>query len=225
MTDADLATLQKLAAWTSPAFPTSAYAYSHGLEQAVAAGDVVDPRTAEAWIEGCVGCGAGRSDLVSLAEAHRAWSARDAARLARAAELATALAISAERRDETLGQGAAFLKTAWTAWPMAADPPLTGDAPLPVALGAVAAAHDAPLAPTMTLAAQAFVSQLASAAQRLVPIGQSDAQTIVARLADCVAETVADALQADPDDVGGCAWAVDVASMRHETQTVRLFRS
>ena len=43
--------LLRLMAWLSPAFPTGAYAYSHGLEWAVAAGDVVDPDTLLAWLD------------------------------------------------------------------------------------------------------------------------------------------------------------------------------
>ena len=42
--------LLRLMAWLSPGFPTGAYAYSHGLEWAVAAGDVADPETLLAWL-------------------------------------------------------------------------------------------------------------------------------------------------------------------------------
>ncbi len=56
----------KLLAWLSPAFPTGGFAYSHGIEWAVEAGDIRDGGTLRVWIEDVLRFGAGRSDAILL---------------------------------------------------------------------------------------------------------------------------------------------------------------
>ena len=58
--------------WLSPAFPVGAYAYSHGLEWAVEAGDVVDAASLEVWLVDLLAFGAPRSDAILFVAAFRA---------------------------------------------------------------------------------------------------------------------------------------------------------
>ncbi len=60
---------------------------------------------------------------------------------------------------------------------------------------------------------------------RLIPLGQSAGQRVLAALEPVVAATVGRALVTALDDVGGAAMRADLASMHHETQYTRLFRS
>ncbi|MBV9756899.1 MAG: urease accessory protein UreF [Alphaproteobacteria bacterium] len=78
-TMADHAALLRLLTWLSPAFPTGAYAYSHGLEWSVAVGDVTDGASLRDWIEDLLACGSARSDAILLRHAHRAARAADSA--------------------------------------------------------------------------------------------------------------------------------------------------
>jgi urease accessory protein len=71
----------------------------------------------------------------------------------------------------------------------------------------------------------AFAANLISASLRLGLIGQTDGQCILAALEPVIAEAVAAALTRDPADFGSATFAVDLASMAHETQYSRLFRS
>ena len=143
------------------------------------------------------------------------------------ADLAAAFVPSAERRLETLAQGAAFLAAVEAVWPHPAIEGLAARAEVayPVAVGACAAAHGLPLAATAQAFMQAFAANLVSAGVRLIPLGQTDGLRVVARLEPLIPRVVADALAAGLDDVGGAAVAADIASMRHETQYTRLFRS
>ena len=218
-------TLARLMIWLSPAYPVGGYSYSHGLEWTVETGKVSDAATLGVWIEDVLAHGAGRSDAIFLAEAWRALSAGDAGALERAAELAAALAPSAERRLETMAQGTAFLAATLAAWPKPELQALAAEGrevAYPIAVGAAAAAHGLPLVETALAFAQAFAANLVSAGVRLIPIGQSDGLRVLARLEPRI---VAGALGANLDDVGGAAIAADIASMRHETQYTRLFRS
>lgn len=212
-----------LNAWLSPAFPTGGFAYSHGLEWAVSIGDVADRATFEQWLSGVLRFGAGRSDVILLARAYDAQAAADAEALADLAALAAALSPSAERRIETLDQGAAFLRAAREGWSVAPDLPET--AAYPVAVGACAASVGAPRDEAARLYLLGLVQNLIHAGQRLIPIGQIAGQQTLAALSPFFEAVAAEAATASVEDVGGAAFAADIASMRHEAQTVRLFRT
>jgi urease accessory protein len=221
-------TLARLMTWLSPAFPVGGYSYSHGLEWAVEAGGVRDAATLGDWVEDILNHGAGRSDVIFLAETWRAVAGGDERLLAETIELAAAFAPSAERRLETLAQGAAFLAAIQAVWPRPELERLCApgrDVAYPVAVGASAAAHGLPLVPTAQAFAQAFAANVVSAGVRLIPLGQTDGLRVLARLEPLIPHVVATALAAGLDDVGGAAIAADIASMRHETQYTRLFRS
>jgi urease accessory protein len=163
-----------------------------------------------------------------LAEAWRAVTAGDERRLSETAELAAAFAPSAERRLETLAQGAAFLAATRAVWPSATLDQLATRAEevaYPVAVGACAAAHRLPLAPIAQAYLQAFAANLVSAGVRLIPLGQTDGLRVLARLEPLIPPLVTRALRAGLDDIGGASVMADIASMRHETQYTRLFRS
>ena len=220
--------LARLMIWLSPAYPVGAYSYSHGLEWLVEAGQVRDVETLVAWIEDMLAHGAGRSDVIFLAQTWRALSAGDVDLREEVAELAAAFTPSAERRLETMAQGTAFLAATLAAWPKPELQALAAngrEVAYPVAVGACAAAHGLPLAETAQAYAQAYAANLVSAAVRLIPLGQSDGLRVLARLEPLIPRMVAAALACTLDDVGGAAVAADIASMRHETQYTRLFRS
>ncbi|VAW16249.1 Urease accessory protein UreF, partial [hydrothermal vent metagenome] len=172
--------------------------------------------------------GAGFSDGVLLAAAHRAVSAGERAELERVAEFAAAFTPTSELHLETTSQGAAFLKITATAWPCAGLDWLAEDAPapsLPVAIGAAAAAHGVTLEPALVAATHGFAANLVSAALRLVPLGQTDGQRITAQLEPVIHDTVARAITTPLDDIATSTLMVDITSMEHETQYTRLFRS
>jgi urease accessory protein len=228
-TDAPHADLLPLMIWLSPSFPVGSFAYSHGIEWAVEAGDVTNAESCAAWLSDLLQHGSGWSDAVLLAAAHRAVASDDDAALAEVAELAAALAPSRERRLETLKQGDAFLLAARGAWPCAALDRVNviwkREIAFPVALAVVSAGHRIPLQPTLEAYLIAFMTNLVSAAVRLVPLGQTDATKIIAGLAPLAREIAARAVRSTLEDVGGAAFRSDIASMRHETQHTRLFRS
>lgn len=214
MTPAETTAVQILTAWFSPAFPVGTYSYSHGLEWAIEQGSVADAAGLRAWIEDLLRHGAGRTDAILLAQAH---AAGDPAALA---DLARALAPSAERLLETTAQGAAFARTCAVAWGTSPAP-----LPYPVAVGHAAGRLGLPLGLTATLFVQAFAAGIVSAAVRLVPLGQTDGQRVTAGLLPLAAETAAGAVAASLEDIGGLCFAADLASMLHETQRTRLYRS
>lgn len=213
----DPAALLTLTQWLSPAFPIGAFAYSHGLERVVAEGKVTDAATLQVWLEGILRHGAGWQDAVLLAV-----GMRDGADLDALDALARALAPSAERLRETLDQGQAFARTVSA---------LTGQTlpprPLPVALADAVGRAALALPPALVIALylQAFTGNLTTIAVRHVPLGQTEGQSVLARLAPLLTALAARAAGATLDDLGGAALAAELAAFEHETQDIRIFRT
>jgi len=218
--------LYRLMSWMSPAYPIGGFSYSHGLEWAVETGAVRTAADLQKWVGAVVGVGSGRMDATLLAAA---WRAEDDATLDEVAELAAALRGTRELALESAQQGAAFLTITRAAWP---HPRLEafaarhgGEAPLPVAVGLAAAAHGVPLPPTLTAYLHAFSSGLVSAGIRLIPLGQTDGQRIIAALEPVIAGAAREAEHTPLDRLGSFTPMVDLSSIHHENQHTRLFRS
>lgn len=241
--------LYRLLAWLSPGFPIGAFSYSHGLEAAVADGVVRDRASLEAWVAAIVAQGSGRVDADILCEAYRAVSAGDLASLAAASRRGVAFRATAELALEDGQQGEAFLKTCLAAWPDPfledwanqggegrdefLSPPFRGERRAlaggevchSAVFGALPARAGIALEDALIGYLQAFAANLVSAGLRLGVIGQTDGQRILAALEPVVAGAAAAAITRDPADFGAATFAVDLASMAHETQYTRLFRS
>ena len=204
--------LLTLAQWLSPAYPVGAFAYSHGLETAIADGHVTDAETLQSWLTDLLTQGSAQSDAVLLARAYRTDDPAETNADARA------FAASAERLREAENQGAAFAATTRAVWQI--DLP---DLLYPVAVGRAAKLKGLDLEQTTALYLHAFVSNLTSAAIRLVPLGQTEGQQVIAALAPLCEETATKALT--EETLWSNTWASDIAAMRHETQEPRLFQS
>jgi urease accessory protein len=229
MTADEGAALYRLMTWLSPAFPVGAFSYSSGIEWAVEAGDITDAASLRDWLAAMLAEGSGFCDGVFLAQTHRAASGKDEAALREIAELAAAFVPSRERQLETTTQGRAFIEISRSAWTCdGLDGLVTscgGVIVYPVAVGLVSAAHAIPLAPAMHAFLHALVSNWISAAARLVPLGQTDSQRVLAALEPVVVATAKRALDSGLDDLASATFRADLASLRHETQYTRLFRS
>lgn len=221
--------LYRLMTWLSPAYPVGAFSYSSGLEWAVEAGDITCADALRDWLSIMLSDGAGFCDAVIFAHAYRACIANDDCALADIAKLSAAMAPSRERFLETTAQGRAFVEATRTAWPCEALEHLAasvrGPLTYPVAVAVSAAGHAVPLSAALTAYLQAIVANWVSAAVRLVPLGQSDGQRVIAALETAVVDTAQRAITTAIDDIGSATFRADIASMRHETQYTRLFRS
>ncbi|QIB32428.1 urease accessory protein UreF [Ancylobacter pratisalsi] len=225
----DAGDLLALFVWLSPAYPVGAFAYSHGLEWAVETGEVKDAETLRRWVEDLLLCGGPFADAVLLAHGWRAITGDDDAALHDVLELAAAFAPSRERQMETLNQGDAFMAATRTAWfaPALERPGAvwSGRVAYSVAVGIAAAAHDLPLPATLSAFLNAVAANLISAAVRLVPLGQTDGNRTLASLLPVIRDAAVEASHVPLARIGGAALRSDIASMRHETQYTRLFRS
>jgi len=209
------ADLLRLSQWLSPAFPVSAYAYSHGLETEIAGGRVRSAAEVHDWVAAVLAAGAGRSDAILMLAARRGEAGETDL-----ADLARALAGSRERLEETEAQGRALAET------LAALGIGDGVArPYPVALGLAVRDLDLPDRIVAALCLQGFAGALVSVAVRFVPLGQAEGQRVLAALHPLILRVAAEAEAAGLDGIGTAVFGADLASMAHEGLEVRIFRT
>jgi urease accessory protein len=223
------AALYRLMAWLSPAYPVGAFSYSAGIEWAVEAGDIKDAATLRDWLAVTLADGAGFCDAVLFAHAYDAARHEDDKRLRAVAELAAAFAPSKERHLETTAQGNAFIEATRAAWPCAALERLkkvwVGPVAYPVAVAVAAAGHGIAMEAALAAFLQALAANGVSAGVRLIPLGQTDGQRVLAALEPVIAAGALKAPHVALDALGSAALRADLAGARHETQYTRLFRS
>ena len=224
---------QLLAALFSPAFPIGAFSYSHGIEAAIASGDVDDAATAHDWIETILLGGSGRNDAILMANAYNAvklHAAKDGqlaggrnAEIEAINELAFALSSGAERAQENRELGVNFTRMTEQVYQLdiGLSPPLA----YPVAAGLVVRYLGCDLTLGLTFFLQSFIANLISVVVRAVPLGQSDGQIMLAQMMPAVATLANEAALAPLDDVGVYAILADHASIIHETLEPRIYRT
>ena len=224
--------LLRLQSWLSPAFPTGAYSYSHGLEAAVESQQVHDRASLADWLDADLRYGSTRNEAIFFVAAWRGAAAGDRARLLEIAELAAAFRGTAEFALEASQQGHSCLATMRAVWPCPALDWLAEalrarrvPAVVAVVVGVGAAAEAMPMGVALRAFVQAFIANLVNAGVRLIPLGHTDGQRVIAALEPAVLDASAAAMTAGLDDLGSAALMVDLASMTHETQYTRLFRS
>ncbi len=204
----------RLAQYLSPAFPTGSFAWSQGLEWAMDQG-VVTRSSLFQWLADWLDHGAGWCDAVLLSQALRKEADHSALD-----DLARAMCPSSQRLIETVEQGSAFAAN------IAA---LTGEAQpaaaLPVAMGRACRAMPLPAPEIIGHYLQAQAAALISAAVRFLPLGPVAGQAILARLQPAILAVATRAKAAGPGDLASATWGADIAAMRHETMSVRIFRS
>jgi urease accessory protein len=227
--------LFRLLAWSSPGYPTGAFSYSHGLEWAVETGDVKNLQGLLDYVTAVLSRGGGWVDAVLFAHAWRCASSADpaqAADLDTLTQLASAFRGSAETALESRQQGGAFMDVTRKAWPhpiLDAFAARQAQAGTPVAhciaVAVACAAHEIALAPALHCYIHAVAANLVSAGARLIPLGQTRAQIAIAQLSPVITGIAERAQATSLDDLGTAAPAIELCSLRHETQYTRLFRS
>ena len=231
--------LLRLQSWLSPAFPTGAYSYSHGLEWAVEAGDVHDRTSLVDWLEADLSYGSGRNEAIFFVEAYRcATDYRCAsdddhrAKFFEVAELAAAFRGTAEFALESSQQAGACLSTLRQVWPDRVLDWLSEtlgerhvQPALAIVLGAASASRHISAELALPAFLQSWLANLVTAGVRLIPLGQTDGQFAIAELEQAVQAASTRAGKSTIDDLGSATFMLDLASMTHETQYTRLFRS
>lgn len=218
--------LARLLRLASPALPVGAFSYSQGLEWAVETGAVNDETTSTHWIGSLLRGNLARFELPMLAALMDAWQHDDVERAQWLNAEYLATRETAELRAESAQTGSA-LRAALAAGETSDAAPLKAFAILafPTAFAWAATLWQIPAREAAVAGAFSWLENQVTAAIKLVPLGQSAGQRMLAALSPELVEAVATALDLDTEDWSNFAPLYAIASSRHETQYTRLFRS
>lgn len=220
------AALLRLYQLSSAALPIGAFAYSQGLEQAVALGDVKCQPSSCAWITGMLERSVLSLDAPVFARLYRAFAADDLAEARRWNDYLLAARGSAELRAEERQTGSALIRLlsregVERAQPWLAYPRVT----LAAGFALASVVWGAPLTAAALAYVFAWAEAQVGAATRLIPLGQTDAQRTLTQLVDRAAHGIDRALTRPDDELSSSAPGQLLLSALHENQYSRLFRS
>jgi urease accessory protein len=214
------AALLALLQLTSPALPVGAYSYSEGLEVLIDRGTITNQQQLQQWIEESLATGSIGLEITILWKTQQAWHTGDLDSLAHWNYWLSATRESAELQQQNWQMGRSLLRllgdlsTALgencnfvVAWSIAAE--LWGIDPETSALGYL----------------HSWASNLVSAGIKLIPLGQTAGQQILVDINVPLITTVQRIQDRSPTELFTCSWGLALASMAHETQYSRLFRS
>jgi urease accessory protein len=221
---------------TSPSLPVGAYSYSEGLEFLVEEGSITNVAQLEQWIVESLATGSIALEAAVLLRAHRAWIAQDLDRLAYWNHWLSATRETMELQRQSWQMGRSLLKLLQDlySYPISAD---NGHSWVAIerSLGencnfAIAFALATGLGGINEQMAvlgylYSWASNLVSAGVKLIPLGQTAGQRLVMNLQGPIVDSLEHILFLPDDQLYSCSWGLTLASMAHETQYSRLFRS
>ena len=208
----------------SPALPIGAYAWSTGMEYAIEAGWVKDETGASSWIFGQIRNSFPALDVPVFCRIYDAWEQNDLVAVLHWNRQLLAMRESAELHQEDLALGAALLKVL----------PVMGVAEPDISMikktfCSVFAYATQRLGIHKQAAVQGLVwswcENQVVAAIKLVPLGQTSGQRILAASIPVIAAAVEQGMKCRDENIGVLMPGLAIASALHETQYSRLFRS
>ncbi len=228
-TAVDATALTRLLQLASPSLPVGAYSYSEGLEYAVHAGWVRDAETLGAWLRDGLDAGAARLEAAVLVRMYDAWARGDTDAAARWDTWLSASRETEELRTQSEDTGRALLRLLAALGPALvqdrARDGLRGRCNFASAFALAASGWGIARADALTAWLHGWAANLVSAGVKLVPLGQTAGQQLLWALQDDIARAAEVAAGIDDEDLGVASWGLALASMAHETQYSRLFRS
>ncbi len=212
----------------SPALPVGAYSYSEGLEYLVETAVISNQESLAHWLTNELSYGAIRLEAAILWRAYHCWDQGNLAQLISWNQWLSAARETAELRQQSWQMGQSLLKLLGELAPelkhLNSLPELK---PCNYAIAFAVGAAQWQILPEQTLMGylQSWVSNLIGAGVKLIPLGQTAGQQILFDLT-AIIEQMSQEIPKSEDDLLGCwSWGLGLASMNHETQYTRLFRS
>ena len=215
------------------AFPTGAFNHSYGFETLISTGDISNAETLDRFCSDWLIYGVTPVDGAAVVAAHRAALAGDLDQLAELDNLVGALKLPREVREASYKMGYAFLTAVMgvfqhggmveTYTQEVKEGKCEGHQA--VAFGIAAAAFGIPEAETVLVFLQSTLSNLVGVAARIIPLGQIEAQRIVAKAWSLLTQAVEIARSLQPEEFGTTTAVLDIAAMHHERLYSRLCMS
>lgn len=222
------ASLLQLIWLASPALPVGGFSYSEGLESLVHSTELATEDMASNWLTDQLHLALARGDLAVIAKALPAWRRNDISRVSELNAWVLQTRESSEFRIQTEQMGRSlleWLRNHHTATPEQIEACALMQPTYPVTFALAASATQATVQDGLLTYAFGWAENMAQAAIKSVPLGQSAGQRILARLADEMPSAVDHAIRLPDSERQAFSPMLAILSARHETQYSRLFRS
>ncbi len=219
----------------SPALPVGAYSYSEGLEMLVETGTVENEQSLKHWLEQELLYGAIRLEAAVMLRAYKSALLGDTEALSYWNNWLSAAKETEELRQQSWQMGQSLMRLLLKIqsqetrnFPSLQS--LANAAGLPcnfaIAFG-IAAAHWQIDLPDSALLGylHSWTTNLITAGVKLIPLGQTAGQQLLLELHTDIERVAEEILALGDDNLSSCGWGLALASMAHETQYTRLFRS
>lgn len=218
--------LLRLLQLVSPSLPIGMYSYSQGMERAVDDGWISSATDTQEWLSGILSTSLANIDLPILARMYDAWMQGDHPAIGYWSNTLIAYRETAELRAEDRQSGQALARLldamAYTDMHVWLRKP---EATLATIFSFAAVQWDIPKRETAIGYVWSWLENQVLCAIKLVPLGQVAGQKLLLALTGVIPPLVEQALALTDEDIGGSAFALALASSRHEMQYSRLFRS
>jgi urease accessory protein len=215
--------------------PVGAYSYSEGIESLVETGAIDSEVSLRNWLQDSLQFGAIRVEAAVAVRALRAAKIGDLTALSYWNGWATAAKETEELRSQSWQMGRTLLRLLLDLRSPTPTPLITivqqfvesGGNPCNFAIGFGIAAACWQIEEEAALLGYLYswATNLASAGVKLIPLGQTAGQQLLLDLRSQISCTAQEVLKLEDDELGSCSWGLALASMAHETQYTRLFRS
>ncbi|NJK69609.1 MAG: urease accessory protein UreF [Microcoleus sp. CSU_2_2] len=215
--------------------PVGAYSYSEGIESLVETGTIDSAISLKNWLKNSLQFGAIRVEAAVAVRALRAANLGDLEALSYWNAWATATKETEELRSQSWQMGRTLIKLLLDLRsPISAQlttpvkeliEPCGNQCNFAIGFGIAAACWQIEEEVAVLGYLYSWATNLASAGVKLIPLGQTDGQQLLLDLHAQISCTAQEVLKLDDDDLGSCSWGLALASMAHETQYTRLFRS
>jgi urease accessory protein len=211
----------------SPALPVGAYGYSEGLEMLVENGTITNADNLKFWLKSELIYGSIRLDAGVIVRAFHAVKTDDIEALKRWNLWLSAARDTEELRAASWQMGRSLIQLLGKLEPEILPLVHAVGYPSNYAIAfAIACAHwDINIQACLLAYLHSWANNLITAGIKLIPLGQTAGQELLLGLQPLLTTTVEEILLMEDDDLGCCNWGLSLASMQHETQYTRLFRS
>ncbi|GAX41753.1 urease accessory protein UreF [Tolypothrix sp. NIES-4075] len=223
LTESNLLCLLQLA---SPALPVGAYSYSEGLETLVENNVINNQESLQHWLKAELCYGAIRLEAAVMVRAYNCALQNDLEALSRWNMWLSAVRETEELRNSSLQMGRSLIQLFAKLQPQIkpiAD--AVGNCNYAIAFGIAVAYWDINIQAAILGYLHSWVSNLITAGVKLIPLGQTAGQQLLLNLQPLINDATASILALEDDNLSCCSWGLSLASMAHETQYTRLFRS
>lgn len=224
-------TLLSLLQLASPALPVGAYSYSEGLESLIEQKKIDNFDDLCIWLQQELKFGSIRIETAVMVRAYRLSTGQnldqDFTQLGFWNQWLSAARETQELREQSWQMGASLVRLL-----VQLDPDFSPGVEAvgkpcnyAIAYGLAAAQWQLPEQDTILAYLHSWSSNLINAGVKLIPLGQTQGQQGLMTLYPLIKQVSQEILRLEDDQLESCGWGLTLASMSHETQYSRLFRS